>query len=74
MDSDAVLHEDSEYHFGCILWTIFHRAISSFWKRKLKVFKKMEKAKNVFCVYLWEDKSKTQTCYQNDQHKELYQL
>ncbi len=45
MDSGAALHEDSEYYLGFINWTSFHRAISSFLKKKTIFFEKMTKTK-----------------------------
>jgi len=60
-DSDAALHEDSEYYLGCIIWTSFHRAISSFLKNKKFFFEIWQKQRKVFCMFCSEDGSKSQT-------------
>ena len=65
MDSDAVLHENSEYYLGCIIWTSFHGAISSFLKEKKHFFRKYDKNnKNFFAYFAFfcrEDGGKNQT-------------
>ena len=43
IDSDAVSHEESEYHIGFMIWASYHSALSSFLKRKQIFFEKKTK-------------------------------